>query len=168
MPYSLDGIERLGETPAPSAQLPSMHHGIALLKGDLSKVFPAMGVYLFRTAQLAAGIALTGNWTDKSLRHAMAGSSAVQLFVLSYALFGGLHEHNKLPSAASAEAFLNGEPGGTRDLILCWLGRSALIGTGMAVAGSKKNVVPQALAGGTIIELVVLLWALEKRNSKNV
>lgn len=39
------------------------------------------------------------------------------------------------------------------------VGRAALIGTGLAVAGQRENLVRSALAASMAIETFVLLWA---------
>ncbi len=168
MQHQFLGIESLHDSlPEPVQQMPTMEAGMALLRGDLKKVGPVMGLYLARIAEIAAGIALTGNWSDRGWKNALAGSSAIQAFVLSYALMTGLDKNARLPSAKSAAAFVNGEKGSAAQLAIHWLGRSALIGTGIYISGERKNVIPQALAGATAIELMVLLWAVQTQKKNN-
>lgn len=63
-----------------------------------------------------------------------------------------------LPSANSALAFVRGEPGSTASVIKHTLGRSVLIGVGLAVAGEREHLIQKSLAAGMTIESFVLLW----------
>jgi hypothetical protein len=63
-----------------------------------------------------------------------------------------------LPSANSALAFVRGEPGSTISIIKHTLGRSVLIGAGLAVAGEREHLVMKALTASMMIESFVLLW----------
>ncbi len=175
--YQLQGIEglyqqslaQMGETVAEEPetgegnQLPTMAAGIELLRGDARSIIPVTMLFLGRTLEIAAGIGLTGNWSDRSWKNALAGSAAVQLFLLGYAEFCGQSRTARLPSSKSAEALLRGEAGSIQRVALHWVGRSAIIGLGMLAAGERKDVAKQALAGGAAIEIMVLLWALRKR-----
>jgi hypothetical protein len=150
--------------PAENAgQLPTMAAGIELLRGDLAQMLPVTVLFLARTLEIASGIAVTGNWKEKSWKTALGGSVAVQLFVLSYAALCGARQTARLPSGESAEALVNGEPGAATTAVMHWLGRSAIIGIGMAAAGERDSIVPQALAGAAAIEVSVLVWALQQK-----
>jgi hypothetical protein len=63
-----------------------------------------------------------------------------------------------LPSANSALAFVRGEPGSTASIIKHTLGRSVLIGAGLAVAGEREHLVMKSLTASMMIESFVLLW----------
>jgi hypothetical protein len=69
-----------------------------------------------------------------------------------------------LPSANSALAFVRGEPGSTASIIKHTLGRSVLIGAGLAVAGERERLVMKALTASMMIESFVLLWTNYKVN----
>ena len=148
-------------------QMPTMEAGMALLRGDLAKIGPVMGLYLARVLEIAGGIAITGNWSDKGWKNALAGSSAIQAFVLTYALMNGLDKSARLPSAQSAEAFVNGEKGSALKLGIHLVGRAGLIGAGIYLSGEREKVIPKALAGATAIELMVLLWAVQTKKKKD-
>lgn len=63
-----------------------------------------------------------------------------------------------LPSANSALAFVRGEKGSTLSVIGHTLGRSVLIGAGLAVAGEREHLVRKAVVSSMAIESFVLLW----------
>lgn len=63
-----------------------------------------------------------------------------------------------LPSANSALAFVRGQPGSTASIIKHTLGRSALIGIGLAAAGEREHLVLKSLTASMTIESFVLLW----------
>jgi hypothetical protein len=63
-----------------------------------------------------------------------------------------------LPSANSALAFVRGEPGSTASIIGHTLGRSVLIGVGLAVAGEREQLALKSLTASMAIESFVLLW----------
>lgn len=176
--YQLQGIEGLYQqsrkqmegteaaaTPE-GGQLPTMAAGIELLRGDISQVIPATLLFLGRTLEIAAGIGVTGNWSDRAWKNALGGSAAVQLFLLAYAEICGKSRAARLPSSKSAEALLRGDPGSVPAVFIHWLGRSAIIGIGMLAAGERKQVAAQALAGGAAIEISVLLWALKQKEER--
>lgn len=179
MQYQLQGIEGLYQksrqqmegtapsppppTETPGNQLPTMEAGIQLLQGSATHVLPAAILFLGRTLEIAAGIGVTGNWSERAWKNALGGAAAVQLFLLAYAEMCGARETARLPSSKSAEALVRGEPGSLQTVFLHWLGRSAIIGIGIAAAGERHKVVAQALAGGAAIEVAVLLWALQQK-----
>jgi hypothetical protein len=61
-----------------------------------------------------------------------------------------------LPSVSSAEAFWLDQPGGFKRVVLSTLGRSAVIGVGLAVAGERRHLLKYSLFAATAIELMVL------------
>lgn len=67
-----------------------------------------------------------------------------------------------LPSGTSAYKLMSGDPGGLLGVVGHTLGRSVLVGTGMAVAGERKHLVRNAVAGALGIEAFVLMWAAWK------
>lgn len=64
-----------------------------------------------------------------------------------------------LPSGTSAYRLMSGDPSGLVGVVGHTLGRSVLVGTGMAVAGERKHLVRNAVAGALGIEAFVLMWA---------
>ena len=64
----------------------------------------------------------------------------------------------QLPSSRSALAFVRGEDGATASVIGHTLGRAALIGVGLAIAGEREHLVRNSLMGAMAIESFVLLW----------
>jgi hypothetical protein len=72
-----------------------------------------------------------------------------------------------LPSGESASDFLEGKPGSTVRLVTHLVGRAALLGIGLAVAGARgKELVKFSLAGATAIEAFVLVWAAVNKDEK--
>jgi hypothetical protein len=67
-----------------------------------------------------------------------------------------------LPSGTSAYRLMTGDPMGIVGVVGHTLGRSVLVGTGMAVAGERKHLVRNAVAGALGIEAFVLAWAAWK------
>jgi hypothetical protein len=68
-----------------------------------------------------------------------------------------------LPSASSAGDFVNGVEGSGIRLVGHMLGRAALIGTGLYLAGAGKKTVRYAVAGSAAIETFVLFYAWKTR-----
>lgn len=69
-----------------------------------------------------------------------------------------------LPSGESASDFIEGKPGSTGRLLFHYLGRSVLVGVGLAVVGVRgKELVKYSLAAAGAIELFVLGYAWYKR-----
>lgn len=65
-----------------------------------------------------------------------------------------------LPSEESAQAVVDGKSGGLVALALHFLGRSAIIATGLALAGARgTRLAKLSAAGAGAIELVILLEA---------
>lgn len=67
-----------------------------------------------------------------------------------------------LPSGTSAYRLMSGDPSGLIGVVGHTIGRSALVGAGMAVAGERKHLVRNAVAGALGIEAFVLVWAAWK------
>jgi len=68
-----------------------------------------------------------------------------------------------LPSASSAGDFVNGVEGSGIRLVGHMLGRAALIGTGLYLAGAGNKTVRYAVAGSAAIETFVLWYAWKTR-----
>jgi len=71
----------------------------------------------------------------------------------------------QLPSSRSALAFVRGEDGSTLAVIGHTLGRAALIGVGLGIAGERKHLVQKSLMAAMAIESFVLLWTYHAENS---
>jgi len=69
-----------------------------------------------------------------------------------------------LPSASSALDLVNGVEGAAPRVVLHMLGRAALIGTGLALAGAGDKTARYALAGSLAIEAFVLAYAWQQRS----
>jgi len=67
-----------------------------------------------------------------------------------------------LPSGTSAYRLMSGDPSGLVGVVGHTVGRSVLVGVGMAVAGERKHLVRNAVAGALGIEAFVLVWAAWK------
>ena len=67
-----------------------------------------------------------------------------------------------LPSGSSAVALLSGDLSALPVAVAHTAVRAALIGTGLLVAGERKRVVRNAVAGSLAIETFVLGWAAWK------
>jgi len=71
-----------------------------------------------------------------------------------------------LPSGDSARRIVNGDWSALPTATMHWLGRSALIGVGLAIAGLRgKQLVKGALLGATAIEAFVLTWAATRKGA---
>lgn len=69
-----------------------------------------------------------------------------------------------LPSGESASDFIEGRPGSTGRLLFHYLGRSVLVGVGLAIVGVRgENLVKYSLAAAGAIEVFVLGYAWSKR-----
>ena len=67
----------------------------------------------------------------------------------------------ELPSASAARAFVRGEAS-FMPVIGTTVLRAMLIGVGMYVVGERRNIVRNAMAGATAIEVFVMLWTLSE------
>jgi len=71
-----------------------------------------------------------------------------------------------LPSGDAAIRFVRGEPGAVFAVAGTMLARSALIGTGLAIAGFRgANLLKGTIAGGLAVETFVLAWAWHNKGS---
>lgn len=69
-----------------------------------------------------------------------------------------------LPSGESASDFIAGRPGSTGRLLFHYLGRSVLVGVGLALVGVRgKELVKLSLVAAGAIEVFVLGYAWTKR-----
>lgn len=64
-----------------------------------------------------------------------------------------------LPSASSALAFVQGQPGSFLPIVGHTLARAGLIGVGLRLAGQKEHLIRLAIMGSMSIEAFVLIWA---------
>lgn len=72
-----------------------------------------------------------------------------------------------LPSASSAEDLVAGKEGALPRVLFHLVGRSVLIGTGLAVAGARgKQLIVYSLAGGAAIEAFVIAYAAFHKDKK--
>lgn len=69
-----------------------------------------------------------------------------------------------LPSASSALALVNGQPGALPIVIAHTALRAGIIGIGLLVAGQRQGVVKNSLVASVAIETFVLLWATHQKN----
>jgi len=75
-----------------------------------------------------------------------------------------------LPSVVAAERYLDGSGGNLLGVIGSALGRAAIIASGMYIAGERKHVARNALAGSLAIEAFVLVyvgWQVKKERGSN-
>jgi hypothetical protein len=71
-----------------------------------------------------------------------------------------------LPSEESANALMDQKPGAFWEVLLHFLGRTFILGTGLAAAGARgMDLVKYSLAGGAVIEASVLSFAWTNRGS---
>jgi hypothetical protein len=68
-----------------------------------------------------------------------------------------------LPSASSALALVNGEPGALPLVLAHTALRAGIIGFGLVVAGQRQSIAKHALIASVSIEAFVLSWALYQR-----
>jgi hypothetical protein len=71
-----------------------------------------------------------------------------------------------LPSASSAQDLVDGKAGSLSRVLSHMIGRAALVGTGIYLAGGGKNTVRYALAGSAAIEAFVLTYALYDKHKR--
>ncbi len=67
-------------------------------------------------------------------------------------------ENGLLPSYKTACDLYEGDPAAVWKVGLGFLTRAAVIGLGIAIAGRRKNVARDALAGSAAVEAFVLYW----------
>lgn len=66
-----------------------------------------------------------------------------------------------LPSQQAAADLLAGKPGAAFQVAGTMLGRALLIGAGLYIAGERKNLERNALAGAVAIEVFVLAFSAQ-------
>lgn len=72
-----------------------------------------------------------------------------------------------LPSSNSAYAVVHGIPGGLLSMGIHFLGRSAIIGTGLLAAGFRgKELLKGAVGGALVMEATLLTWALFQKKEQ--
>ncbi len=69
-----------------------------------------------------------------------------------------------LPSASSALALVNGEPGALPLVIVHTTLRAGIIATGLLIAGQRAHVIRTAMVSSLAIETFVLGWAIWSKN----
>lgn len=62
------------------------------------------------------------------------------------------------PSATAARDLVAGDPAALPRVVLSYLGRAAMVGGAMYLAGARTHVLRDALAGTAVLELLILLW----------
>lgn len=72
-----------------------------------------------------------------------------------------------LPSASSALALMNGEPGALPLVVAHTALRAGIIGAGLYVAGHRCHLVRTAVVSSLAIEAFVLGWAAYQRGRAN-
>ena len=132
---------------------------VDFLRGNGGKALDITLMSLGRAAEIAGGIAVTGNWDKDAWKNALGGSLSVQAFIFAYAYLNRNNSQAVLPSAESATAIVRGEVEALPTLALHWIGRSALVGLGMYAFGEREKLPQQAMAGAAVIEASILLWA---------
>lgn len=68
-----------------------------------------------------------------------------------------------LPSQQAVTDLLAGKPGALFQVVGTTLGRACLIGAGLYVAGERRNLERNALAGALAIEAFVVAFTASKR-----
>ena len=111
----------------------------------------SVGWTLKRALLLGLGMALFGE-RKRLVRKALAGSIAVQTFVMAWAATNPPGDAS-LPSGAAVLT------NNAASILSTYLLRSAIVGTGLIIAGEKRNLVRNAFAGTAAIEASVLVWA---------
>lgn len=71
-----------------------------------------------------------------------------------------------MPSASAARDFMEGTPGSLAKLVASYVGRTAIVATGMAAAGKRENLLRDAAAGTAIIEALILTHFSNPENRK--
>lgn len=160
-PAQIDAVVAVG------SQLPSMAASVEFLKGNTSKILDIALATLVRTAEVAAGMYIVGGFKEKDpWRRALGGSLAVQAFIIGYALYSQGNRAIDVPSGRSAKSLIKGEEGAIKVVAMHWLGRSAIVGTGIYLAGGREGLVKQSLAGAAAIEVSLLAWAAAQKKKK--
>ena len=105
-----------------------------------------------RTLLLNSGLRLAGE-KEHLWRKSFYGSLAVQAFVMAWT---AAHMNEPVASLPSGEVAVKGDAMG---ILGTYLGRSAIVGTGLWLGGERKNLLRNTLISTAMIQATVLLWA---------
>jgi hypothetical protein len=105
-----------------------------------------------RTLLLNSGLRLAGEKKDL-WKKSLYGSLAVQAFVMAWT---ATHMDEPVASLPSGEVAVKGDAMG---ILGTYLGRSAIVGTGLWLGGERKNLLRNTLISTAMIQATVLLWA---------
>ena len=105
-----------------------------------------------RTLLLNSGLRLAGE-KEHLWRKSLYGSLAVQAFVMAWT---AAHMNDPVASLPSGEVAVKGDAMG---ILGTYLGRSAIVGTGLWLGGERKNLLRNTLISTAMIQATVLLWA---------
>lgn len=125
---------------------------------DVEGCTSSIGWTITRALSVAAGMWLAGE-RDNLWGKAMAGSLAVETFVVAWS---ATHMNEATATLPSATAALSGDP---TSILLTYLARSSMVYAGLNLAGYKRHSIRNALAGVAMIELSVLAWARRANDS---
>jgi len=105
-----------------------------------------------RALLLNSGLRLAGEKKDL-WKKSFYGSLAVQAFVMAWTT---THMDEPVASLPSGEVAVKGDAMG---ILGTYLGRSAIVGTGLWLGGERKNLLRNTLISTAMIQATVLLWA---------
>ena len=108
-----------------------------------------------RTLLLNSGLRLAGEKKDL-WKKSLYGSLAVQAFVMAWT---ATHMNEPVASLPSGEVAVKGDLSG---ILGTYLGRSAIVGTGLWLGGERKNLLRNTLISTAMIQATVLLWAKDQ------
>lgn len=108
-----------------------------------------------RTLLLNSGLRLAGE-KEHLWRKSLYGSLAVQAFVMAWT---ATHMNEPVASLPSGEVAVKGDAMG---ILGTYLGRSAIVGTGLWLGGERKNLLRNTLISTAMIQATVLLWAKDQ------
>ena len=108
-----------------------------------------------RTLLLNSGLRLAGE-KEHLWRKSLYGSLAVQAFVMAWT---AAHMDEPVASLPSGEVAVKGDAMG---ILGTYLGRSAIVGTGLWLGGERKNLLRNTLISTAMIQATVLLWAKDQ------
>jgi hypothetical protein len=108
-----------------------------------------------RTLLLNSGLRLAGEKKDL-WKKSIYGSLAVQAFVMAWT---ATHMNEPVASLPSGEVAVKGDLSG---ILGTYLGRSAIVGTGLWLGGDRKNLLRNTLISTAMIQATVLLWAKDQ------
>lgn len=108
-----------------------------------------------RAAMLGLGMYMFGQSKDLPKR-AIAGSLAVQTFVMAWTYFTRNQDKATLPSVDAVES------GNMLDVLATYGVRSTMVALGMYAAGVRTDLVRDALAGTAMVEMSIIFWNGQK------